>query len=76
MQVTAKIRLQSKNVSTPDESDPNRTATLSFAPDYMDGRNKEWAAATPALSLSMTVKGDVGDNFAVGDAFTLTFEKD
>jgi hypothetical protein len=75
MLVTAKIRLQAKNV-TGDEIDPKRTATLNFAADYMDGRNKQWSAATPALSLAMTVKGDVGDNFSVGDAFTLTFEKD
>lgn len=75
MQVTAKVRLQSKVVNG-DEDNPNRTALLQFAPDYTDGRNKEWAAATPALSLSMTVKGDVGDNFEAGDKFTLTFEKD
>ena len=47
--------------------------TLSFSPDYNDERNKEWAVATPALSLSMSVKEEVAGHFKVGQAYTLTF---
>lgn len=47
---------------------------VTFGPDYADGRNKEWASKTPALSLTMTVKPDVADRFNPGDKFTLTFE--
>jgi hypothetical protein len=54
----------------------NGDVSLSFAPDYGDGRNAEWAAATPALSLSMTVKADVGQYVEMGDEFTLTFTND
>jgi hypothetical protein len=65
--ITAKIRLNTKSENGAGG------ATLSFGPDYQDGRNKEWATATPALSLSMTVVGDVADRFTEGDAYTLTF---
>jgi hypothetical protein len=75
MSITAKVRLASKVQSGADD-DPNRTAQLTFAADYTDGRNKEWAAATPALSLVMTVRGDVADRFEPGRAFTLTFDED
>jgi hypothetical protein len=68
--VTAKIVCTTK--SEMGEGDSRQTS-MSFGPDYADGRNKEWAAATPALSLSMTVKGDVGDRFEQGKAYTLTF---
>lgn len=52
------------------------TATLQFRPDYEQGRNAEWAAATPALSVGMTVKTEVAEGVEVGDAWTLTFAKD
>jgi predicted RNA-binding protein with PIN domain len=71
--VTAKVRVQSKQEN--GEGD-ERQATLVFAADYQDGRNKEWAFYTPALSLSMTVKGAVADQFAEGAAYTLTFERE
>jgi hypothetical protein len=54
----------------------NGEHSLSFAVDYADGRNKEWAVATPALSVSMTVKDGVADDVEVGDLFTLTFVND
>ena len=50
--------------------------TLTFGPDYAEGRNAEWAVATPALALTMTVKGPVAERFHVGDAYTLTFTPD
>lgn len=64
---TAKVKLAS--------AEPQGDQTLlRFEPDYADDRNQEWAAATPHLQLSMTVKGDVASNFQPG-AYTLTFEK-
>lgn len=69
--ITAKIRCQSKQII--GEGD-NRQANVSFAADYADGRNQEWAMYTPNLSLTMTLKGAVGDRFEVGQAYTLTFE--
>lgn len=35
--------------------------------------NQEWAKYTPALSISMTVKAEVAENFPLGQAFLLTF---
>lgn len=64
---TAKVKLASA------EPQGNQTL-LRFEPDYADDRNQEWAAATPHLQLSMTVKGDVASNFEPG-AYTLTFER-
>lgn len=52
----------------------NGSTAVTFQPDYADGRNKEWAAATPALLLQMTVKGAVADQFEPGRKYTLTFE--
>lgn len=49
-------------------------STVSFMPDYRDGRNAEWAAATPSLSLTMTLRGDVADRFQVGKRYMLMFE--
>lgn len=71
MSITAKVKLESKESCSWDPSQ----VQLHFSPDYNDGRNKEWADATPALSLNMTVKGDVASAFNTGDAFTLTFDK-
>jgi hypothetical protein len=71
--VTAKIHCQSKQESG---DGGNRMAVVAFAPDYADGRNKEWSLATPHLSLSMTLKGAVADRFEVGGRYTLTFVED
>ncbi|RKN38440.1 hypothetical protein [Micromonospora endolithica] len=68
--ITAKIVCQSKQET--GEGD-DRQVTVTFAPDYHDGRNKEWARWTPGLSLTMGLKGEVADRFDVGQAFTLTF---
>lgn len=74
--VTAKIRLTTKE--EPGGGGPD-TATLHFGPDYGPSgteKNQEWAAATPALNLTMTVKGSVAEQFQQGDTFTLTFDKE
>lgn len=70
--VTAKVVLQSK---TPYATGTDyEVVKLDFVPDYADGRNTEWSVATPALSLSMSVKPEVADHFEPGSAFTLVFE--
>lgn len=45
---------------------------VQFLPDYAQGRNSEWATATPSLNLTMTVKD--ANLFQTGQAYTLTFE--
>ena len=67
--VTAKIKC------TRHEEVPDDQVALEFQPDYNDGRNKEWAKYTPGLSLSMTVKGEVAEQFQLGEAYTLSFSK-
>jgi hypothetical protein len=68
MKITAKIKVTGK-------TEAGEYTTLHFQPDYQDDRNKEWALATPSLSLAMNVKAAVGDHFDQGEAYTLTFEK-
>jgi hypothetical protein len=68
--VTAKIKCTSKQ---PMGDHEGADVTLGFQPDYQDGRNKEWASATPALGLTMTVKSSVAEHFESGRAYTLTF---
>jgi hypothetical protein len=64
--VTAKVRIQNK-------TEFKEHTTLTFYADYADGRNKEWAYATPSLSVQMTVRPEVGQHFEQGKAYTLTF---
>jgi hypothetical protein len=68
--VTAKVVCQNK---TETGEGAARQATVAFAPDYADGRNKAWAAATPSLSLTMTLNGEAADLFEAGKAYTLNF---
>lgn len=68
MTTTAKITVQGKTSAGDGQT------LLTFAPDYNDGRNKEWAKYTPALSLSMTVLDSVAEHFTPGKAYVLTFE--
>lgn len=70
MSVTAKVYCSSKTVW----SKSNGGASFRFAVDYADGRNKEWAQATPTLSLEMSVKDE--NLFEVGTSYTLTFTPD
>lgn len=71
--VTAKVLCLSKLESGVGE---NRQVVTTFSPDYNDGRNKEWSVFTPALSLSMTLRGSAADLFDIGAAYTLTFERE
>jgi len=71
MDVTAKVVVGTKE--TRNEGTPYEQVYLGFAVDYADGRNKEWAVATPALTVAMTVKPEVALHFLPGAAYTLTF---
>jgi hypothetical protein len=72
--ITAKIKVTSKVTQAPGTE--HEQVAIGFSPDYDDGRNKEWSLYTPALSLSMTVKPSVAEQFEPGQAFTLVFEPD
>jgi hypothetical protein len=71
MSVTAKVKLAS--MADAGYSD---VKTLAFYADYADGRNAQWAAATPTLSLQMTVNAEAAALFEAGKAYTLTFDLD
>jgi hypothetical protein len=67
-QVTAKVKCNSKKIWG------SEGAAFEFGVDYADGRNKAWAAATPTLSVNISVKD--ANLFEVGKAYTLTFTVD
>jgi hypothetical protein len=69
--ITAKIRCTGKTVT--GEGD-NRCAQVSFGPDYAEGRNVQWALATPHLALSMTLNAAASDLFERSASYTLVFE--
>lgn len=71
--VTAKVYCNTKTVSARRGETPTG-AQVGFTVDYADGRNKEWAQATPWLELKMSVKD--ADLFDLGQSYTLTFEPD
>lgn len=68
--VTAKVQVTRRTEG------PEGQVSLEFQADYQDGRNKEWSQYTPTMSINTTMKGEVANNFQLGDAFTLTFEKE
>lgn len=65
--VTAKIKVT--RIRNEFES---QYKTLEFGPDYEDNRNREWAYATPSLSLQMNVIPNIADLFDENERFTLT----
>lgn len=73
MSVTAKVYCASKSLSA-SKGASTQSAQVSFAVDYSDGRNKEWAQATPWLELKMGVKD--ASLFELGKSYTLTFDED
>lgn len=49
---------------------------VELTPDYAQGRNEEWAAATPAGMIRLTIKNELAaEQFEPGGAYTITFEK-
>lgn len=77
MAVTAKVKIYEISPGFPDGGDIPEAQSVKFTADYADGRNKEWAYATPSLNLGMTVRSEVVQSagWQVGNSFTLTFEK-
>jgi hypothetical protein len=71
MRVSMRTRVQTKN----ELGFGNDNVQLGFVPDIEDGRNKEWAAATPTLSFSMTVIPAIAEKFEVGEKITFYAEK-
>lgn len=71
--MTAKVKVSTK-VENKDSEGVVQSVNLQFFADYADERNKEWASATPTISIQMTVNPEVGAKFTQGQAFTLTFE--
>lgn len=71
MRTTAKIVLNSKHESGVGD---HRLVVAAFSANYADGANREWATSTPTLSVSMSLKGDVADQFVIGRQYTLTFD--
>lgn len=71
--MTAKIKVGTK-VENKDADGVVQSVNLQFFADYADERNKEWAVATPSISVQMTVLPEVSAKFVMGQAYTLTFE--
>lgn len=71
MSVTARLKVDGK--SDPDA--PGDFDILTLGPDYQDGRNAEFFAATPAINLTMSVQKSVAEQFNLGDLFTLTLDR-
>jgi hypothetical protein len=77
MSVTAKFKVNRI-------SDMGWAHEVELTPDYQDGRNKEWAEATPAGMIRLTIKNQVAaDVFKAepneqgsqaGKQFVVTFE--
>jgi hypothetical protein len=66
-EVTAKMKVF--NVS---ESQYGTQVTL--GPDYTDERNKEWAAASPAALIQLTIKNELASEvFSLQRPFLVTF---
>lgn len=70
MAVTAKFKVSRR-------TEMDWATEIELTPDYAQGRNSEWAAATPAGMIRMTIKNELAaERFQQGDSFTVTFEKE
>lgn len=68
MAVTAKFKVSRRN-------EMEWATEIELTPDYAQGRNSEWAAATPAGMIRLTVKNEVAaKQFKQDRPFTVTFE--
>lgn len=72
MKTTAKIVLNSKLEQGTGE---NRQVTVSFSANYADGKNSAWSLYTPSMQTTMVLKGEVADQFKIGQEYTVTFEE-
>ena len=69
------MNFTAKAVVTNNIDNLNDTATVTFAADYADERNKEWSRYTPWLKFDLNVKPEVAQNIQVGKTYTVTFEE-
>lgn len=47
---------------------------VELVPDYAQGRNKEWASATPAGMIRLTIKNELAaKQFQLNKAYTILF---
>lgn len=73
MSVTAKFKVS----RVTDYQWGNPAAEVEFVPDYAQGRNAEWAAATPSGVIRMTVTNEGAlQYFTLGRSFTVIFDPD
>lgn len=72
MTISAKFK-----VSEIVESAGYQANRVRLVPDYAQGRNKDWAAATPSGVIEMYIGRETAaiDQFTVGKAFTVLFEE-
>lgn len=55
-------------------TDMNWATEIELVPDYAQGRNKEWAAATPAGMIRLTIKNELAaEQFKQGQAVDVLF---
>lgn len=67
MAVTAKFKVNRN-------TDMTWAREVEMTPDYANGRNKEWAEATPSGMIRMTIKNEVASaQFKEGDPITVIF---
>lgn len=70
MAVTAKFKVSRK-------ANMGWATEVELTPDYADGRNKEWAEATPAGMIRLTIKNSLAaEQFNEQDHYTVLFTKD
>lgn len=68
MAVTAKFKVARK-------TDMSWAHEVELVPDYAQGRNAEWAEATPTGMIRLTIKNELAaEQFHEGAAYTVTFE--
>lgn len=54
-----------------------KMAEVELTPDYAQGKNAEWAEATPSGVIRLTITNPAALNqFKLNDAFTVIFEKE
>lgn len=50
---------------------------VELTPDYAGGKNAEWAEATPAGMIRLTIKNELAaEQFTEGASYTVTFQID
>lgn len=85
MAVTAKFKVSRKIPLGPNWDPEAQSWTdhkvwaheVELTPDYAEGRNKEWAEATPAGMIRLTIKNELAaEQFEIGKGYTVTFEQE